>query len=311
MFCTNCGKEIFDDAVMCVGCGSTVKSDKSNKLKKAREYLFEPTEDRSLRIMHGLFTGICSGLAITRSIPLTILITIAVICYALKGTSTINVIEKMHAANATVFTVVFAYSFMHSVNEVNSHRLLTGLSLIEKIAYGPSLIFAFPGLISLIKLFIVYRWRKLANDVDEKQMRLCKIRNVLLASIYICLALTVISGKIFKSKEPLTLDKLAKLGWYNVEGKIFTNSGTIKQSSSGRITLETVEADEISLNQHMYEVDCNNMNFRELDQVEWFNSGPTGRSINSEMLPISFAGSALTKVINEVCKGGGRGDVVH
>ena len=37
MFCKHCGKEINDEAVVCVGCGCAVKSNVTNELKEGQK----------------------------------------------------------------------------------------------------------------------------------------------------------------------------------------------------------------------------------------------------------------------------------
>jgi hypothetical protein len=62
MFCTRCGKEIVDDAVMCVGCGNLVKPANDDKWEKIKEYLLNPTHMRGLHIITWLLFVMCYGL---------------------------------------------------------------------------------------------------------------------------------------------------------------------------------------------------------------------------------------------------------
>lgn len=136
-------------------------SDKWNDLCK---YLSDPIEKRGLRILTGLFVGICSGYIIVAifelifgfygiiSNILTGLFTAIVIFISLRKSVPVDkLIFNLHAVNAILFATVTIFYLLHRVFRIETHPILATIPITLKLYYAiqSSLKLSIPGIISL------------------------------------------------------------------------------------------------------------------------------------------------------------------
>lgn len=335
--CPFCAETIKAEAVICRHCGKDLPKDErtnadtaferpewssftnenktththfqdgSDKWKDLREYLLDPIEKRGLRILTGLFVGICSGYVIVAilemilgfygsiSTILAVIFTAIAIWVSLKKSDNVNkILINMHTVNAILFAIVVLLFFTYSVFKTETHPILARMSLASKIfsAIQFSFLLSIPGLISLFSILklkgksVFNVNRNMSGPLSPAYLFLInntRKRNITLFVILCCLvAIPIVKNMIPMSKAEMDkqeqeFDDLT--GVTRIDKYVSFKTDAVHEMPSGtyQVTLDSiltsngtnVKGEKFAYSRsETFEIDCKERLYRSLNKYD-------------------------------------------
>lgn len=282
---------------------------------KNSRFFSEETIKLTLRIITGLFVGICSGYVIVSALEvvfkfygmlsniLIIAFVIASVSYSLNKKHFINMVDSLLVTNVVTFWLAICFFLLFNVKSMNNNLLLSNMSLISKISNNTMqvLMVGIPGYISLFILLVLMNKKQFSVSTDCKRQN-HKIRNMFWFIVYAIFVLILISCKLFNHNDMLSLAKIKQQGWSHIGNSTYANFNSIKKTSTGNIILETADASEYDVINKLYEVNCKDKSFMVLYEVMWFENYVIEKMAISWWQPIPVgADQNIVKCLNEAC----------